>query len=79
MGFTTMMGVGISMMYSCSLNIHSLAIVKYNKTDSYIRTKMEPFLLGVPIVIALLFGAPRLFTRGYNSDLGGTCLPCSRL
>jgi len=35
---------------------------------------MEPFLLGVPIVIALLFGAPRLFTRGYNSDLGGTCL-----
>eukprot|EP00580_Thalassiosira_gravida_P017245 CAMPEP_0201663050 /NCGR_PEP_ID=MMETSP0494-20130426/4967_1 /ASSEMBLY_ACC=CAM_ASM_000839 /TAXON_ID=420259 /ORGANISM="Thalassiosira gravida, Strain GMp14c1" /LENGTH=72 /DNA_ID=CAMNT_0048141551 /DNA_START=11 /DNA_END=226 /DNA_ORIENTATION=+ len=49
-GFAVIVGMLMSSLYSCSLNIYSLAIVKYNKTDSYIRTKMEPFLHAVPIV-----------------------------
>jgi len=73
-GFLLIVGVIMSLLYSCSLNIYSLAIVKYNKTDSYIRTKMEPFLHGVPIATALLFSIAQLATQGYNSNGIGSCL-----
>jgi len=72
-GFMTAVGVLMSPLYTCSLNIYSLAIVKYNKTDSYIQKKMEPFLHGVPIVISLAFGFALLATQGYNSH-GVSCI-----
>jgi len=69
-GLMTTVGVGMSLLYSCSLNIYSLAIVKYNKTDFYIQNKMERFLHGVPIVLPLAYGFTLLATQGYNSGLG---------
>jgi len=74
MGFMSGVSVVMSLLYSCSLNIYSLAIVKYNKTDYYIRNKMEPFLHGVPIASALTGGFAMLATQGYNSEFGGGCL-----
>jgi len=73
-GFAVIVGMLMSCLYSCSLNIYSLAIVKYNKTDSYIRTKMEPFLHAVPIVMSLAFGFALLATQGYNPYGGSACI-----
>jgi len=74
-GFMSVVGIMMSSLYICSLNFYSLAIVKHNRTDSYIRTKMEPFLHGVPIVMALAFGFAPLATGGYNrGGDAGTCL-----
>jgi len=78
-GFMLVVGIMMSSLYICSLNFYSLAIVKHNRTDSYIRTKMEPFLHGVPIVMSLAFGFAMLATGGYDPSVdaatnSGTCI-----
>lgn len=73
-GFFSILGITLSMGYNASLNVYSLAIVKYNKTDNYIRAKMEPFLHGVPIFFALAFSFGLLFSNGYNASVGRTCV-----
>mmetsp|Transcript_5681 Transcript_5681/g.12474 ORF Transcript_5681/g.12474 Transcript_5681/m.12474 type:complete len:445 (-) Transcript_5681:631-1965(-) len=76
-GFFAVFGWSCSLLYSCSLNIFSLAIVKYNKPERYIRTKMEPFLHGVPILHSLAFCILGLVTQGFNGNvvLGECFLP----
>ena len=65
-GFLTNVGVAATLCYSCSLNLYCLAIVKHNKTETYIRTKIEPFLHGIPILLALVYGITYLVSQNYN-------------
>eukprot|EP00579_Thalassiosira_antarctica_P001931 CAMPEP_0201876728 /NCGR_PEP_ID=MMETSP0902-20130614/8336_1 /ASSEMBLY_ACC=CAM_ASM_000551 /TAXON_ID=420261 /ORGANISM="Thalassiosira antarctica, Strain CCMP982" /LENGTH=153 /DNA_ID=CAMNT_0048404031 /DNA_START=47 /DNA_END=505 /DNA_ORIENTATION=+ len=73
-GFVMTVGMGSGLLYICSVNLYYLAIVKYNKPDRYIRTKIEPFLHGVPIVFALIFSITMLVNQNLNDNMGGICI-----
>lgn len=72
-GFVGRAGVLGAVLYSCSLNLYSLAVVRYRKTDDYIRRKHEPFLHGVPIVYALVASTALLVENNFNDGGGGNC------
>eukprot|EP00579_Thalassiosira_antarctica_P017786 CAMPEP_0201945186 /NCGR_PEP_ID=MMETSP0903-20130614/53774_1 /ASSEMBLY_ACC=CAM_ASM_000552 /TAXON_ID=420261 /ORGANISM="Thalassiosira antarctica, Strain CCMP982" /LENGTH=321 /DNA_ID=CAMNT_0048488247 /DNA_START=56 /DNA_END=1018 /DNA_ORIENTATION=- len=73
-GFVMTVGMGSGLLYSCSVNLYYLAIVKYNKSDRYIRTKIEPFLHGVPIVFALIYSITLLVNQNFNTSMAGSCI-----
>jgi len=72
-GFASGVGAASGLLYSCSLNLYSLAVVKYNKPDRYIRRKVEPFLHGVPIAWALISSITLLAKQNFNDGGGGNC------
>lgn len=59
-------------MYACSLNLYSLALVRYRKSDHYIQRKIEPFLHGVPIAYGIILASVFLASKNLNSG-GGLC------
>mmetsp|Transcript_10408 Transcript_10408/g.19144 ORF Transcript_10408/g.19144 Transcript_10408/m.19144 type:complete len:387 (+) Transcript_10408:597-1757(+) len=71
-GFASGVGAASGLLYSCSLNLYSLAVVKYNKPDRYIRSKVEPFLHGIPVVLALIGSITLLAEQNINNG-GGNC------
>jgi len=69
-GLAFLLGSQSSVYYTCSLILYSLAVVKYNKTDSYIRIKIEPFLHGVPIGWGIIVATTLLVGKNFNSLSG---------
>lgn len=47
-------GLFTSPYYTCALCLYYLAIVRYKKTDAYIRTKLERWFLALPPVVAVV-------------------------
>lgn len=72
-GFVLFAGGCTGLYYSCSLNLYYLLIVRYQCTDRYIRSKIEPFLHGVPIAFALILATTLLANNNINSGKGGNC------
>ncbi len=72
-GFLIVMGVTGGIFYNAALNLYYLAVVKYGKSDDYIRAKIEPFLHGVPIVAALAYSITALIRKHFNDDGYGSC------
>ncbi len=72
-GFFWAIGISGSVCYNCALNLYYLAVLKFEKRDAYIRSKLEPFLHGVPIVVALVYAIGMLAGEHLNPDDGGTC------
>ena len=72
-GFFVVMGMMLTLFYSCSLNIYYLILIKYNKSESYIRKKVEPFLHGVPISVALAWSIGGVVNKNYNDVGSGEC------
>jgi len=70
-GFAFNLGANTSLYYTCSLILYFLAVVKYNKMDSYIRTKIEPFLHGVPIVWGSIASTTLLVGKNLNNVYAG--------
>ena len=68
------LGMDSGLLYSCSLNLHSLAVVKYNKSDSYMRRKVAPFIHGVPIAWALISSITLLAMQNFNDKGTGICI-----
>ena len=50
-----------------------LAIVKYEKSDEYIRNKIEPFLHAVPLLLSIGYYIVCLLMDGINPDGAGNC------
>eukprot|EP00956_Cyclotella_meneghiniana_P008907 scaffold12189_cov32-Cyclotella_meneghiniana.AAC.11 len=67
------MGMMMTLFYSCSLNIYYLTLIKYNKSNMYIRKKIEPFLHAVPISLAVIAGIIGLVNNSYNDVGAGDC------
>jgi len=61
-------------LYSCSLNMYYLAVVKYNPTDRYIKSKLERWIHGIPIGTALVVSITLLLTQNINASTDGQCL-----
>eukprot|EP00956_Cyclotella_meneghiniana_P035096 scaffold111227_cov23-Cyclotella_meneghiniana.AAC.1 len=68
------MGMFLTLFYSCSLNIYYLIFIKYSKSDSYIRKKVEPFLHGITISLALILSIGALVNENYNDGGSGSCI-----
>ena len=73
-GFMFTAGGTSGLLYTCSLNLYYLSKVKCNWTDTYLRTRIEPFLHGVPILAALIGSLVGLINKSYNYSDGGVCL-----
>ena len=72
-GFLMAVGYLIAGAYNCSICFYYFAIIRYNKKDEYIRTKLEPWFHGISIVCPLVFlGIIGLVVNAYNA-LGGIC------
>ena len=63
------------MWYSCSLNIYYLVKIKYNRRDNYIKSKIEPWLHGLPALVALAIISACLAGQLINGVYSGTCAP----
>jgi len=74
-GFLATLGGYGGLFYNSALNLYFLAVVKYEKGDIEIRTKIEPFLHGVPIAISVSYSIARLVKDQYNADDKGAT-PC---
>ncbi len=77
-GFLATLGGYGGLFYNSALNLYFLAVVKYEKGDIEIRTKIEPFLHGVPIAISFSYSIARLVKDQYNADDKGAT-PCMML
>lgn len=65
-GFFLYLGIMAAPLFNCSLCLYYLAVIKYNKKDAYIRAKLEPFLLAIPVVIALILATTILSMKSFN-------------
>jgi len=72
-GFMFALGVFMGLCYMCSLNLYYLALIRYNKTDSYIARKIERWLHAVPILIGLIGSIPVIAIGGAHSQNAGFC------
>lgn len=72
-GFLCLIGMLGTLLYSCSLNLYYLAIVRHNRKDNYISSKLDKWFHGVPIVFGLFTSTVLIFTKNINSDRSGVC------
>ena len=56
-------------MYNCSLSIFYLAVVRYRKSDMYIKRKLEPSLHGAAsiVVVSIVMSVVLLVRENYNA------------
>ncbi len=73
-GFLTGFGVVGGLFYNAALNLYYLSVVKYEKKEEFIRTKIEPFLHFVPIVGSLIESIYLLIGKHFNDDGFGVCI-----
>ena len=71
-GFLFYYGSGIATLYNCSVCFYYLSIIRYNKKDVYIRTKLEPWFHAVPHGLMVVVFGIHLSMKGYNT-LAGIC------
>jgi hypothetical protein len=71
-GFLTLCGYFVAMYYSCSICCYYLAIIRYKKTDEYIRRKLEPWFHGISIALPLVYSSIYIAIEQYNS-VGPIC------
>jgi len=72
-GFFATVGSGLGPFYNASLCVLLLAIVKYEKSDEYIRNKIEPFLHGVPLLMSFGVYIFALAMGNVNPNGSGSC------
>jgi hypothetical protein len=73
-GFIDVFGSVCGPYYNASLCLYYLFIVKYEKSEEYLRTKVEPFLHALPLIAATTTAIFFLLIEGYNPQPGGICL-----
>jgi len=73
-GFLYVLGMSLAVFYLCSLNLYYLAVVKYEKSEEFVRQKIEPFLHCGSIVIAVVLAISNLALKNYNPSGAGHCV-----
>eukprot|EP00979_Chaetoceros_neogracilis_P017690 scaffold10266_cov294-Chaetoceros_neogracile.AAC.10 len=68
-GFFLFLGIMGAPLYNCSLCFYYLAIVKFNKKDTFIREKIEPYLHAVPILVSLTGAITILAKTSFNANI----------
>eukprot|EP00553_Chaetoceros_curvisetus_P014870 CAMPEP_0204650722 /NCGR_PEP_ID=MMETSP0718-20130828/12111_1 /ASSEMBLY_ACC=CAM_ASM_000674 /TAXON_ID=230516 /ORGANISM="Chaetoceros curvisetus" /LENGTH=440 /DNA_ID=CAMNT_0051674243 /DNA_START=103 /DNA_END=1425 /DNA_ORIENTATION=- len=65
-GFLLSFGSSSGILYNCCLCLYYLAVVKKERSDEYIRTKLEPYYHGLSITIALIISFTTLICEAFN-------------
>ena len=65
-GFLATLGLCATVLYSLSLTVYFLLVVKFNMSEVKIKKYAEPFLHGVPIVYSLVVSISILATNNFN-------------
>ena len=65
-GFLVFAGTGVASVYNCSICLYYLSIIRYNKKDAYIRSKLEPWFHGISIIIPFVISFVLLAMKGQN-------------
>ncbi len=74
-GFFLCLGSIGGLWYNAMLNVYYVAVVNFGKSEDYIRTKIEPFLHSMPIVVALTFSIIVKLVGNHLNDGGyGNCI-----
>ena len=78
-GFILTVGAVMASFYNCSICFYYLSIITFNKNDDYIKSKLEPWLHGMPIISAIVTAITGLILQHYNTDgqIIGNCYPAS--
>jgi hypothetical protein len=71
-GFVSTIASCMAFLYSISLSLYFLLVVKYNESETRIKRKFEPFFHAVPILYSLVVSVYILATRNFNR-IGPTC------
>ena len=74
-GFMQTLGMFMGLSYMCSLNLYCLAFIKYNRPDSYIVRKIEPWLHAVLISTGMILSIYTVVTDGIYANEGGNYSP----
>jgi len=72
-GYLRILGMCSGLLYNCSLNLYYLAVVKFEKSDKYIREKLEPFFHGVPISWGLITSSILVAKKNINDNKFSSC------
>uniref|UniRef100_A0A7S3QE63 G-protein coupled receptors family 1 profile domain-containing protein n=1 Tax=Chaetoceros debilis TaxID=122233 RepID=A0A7S3QE63_9STRA len=72
-GFLSNCAFASGVFYNCSLALHSLAVVRYEKSEEYIRKKLEPLLHGLSIALAIFGCSILLHFEKFNPGFLGFC------
>jgi len=73
--FISTLGLTGTIVYSLSLTVYFLLVVKYDVHDDTITTYVEPFLHAVPILYSSTISIYALVTKNYNlDDHVGSCI-----
>mmetsp|Transcript_27683 Transcript_27683/g.42411 ORF Transcript_27683/g.42411 Transcript_27683/m.42411 type:complete len:183 (+) Transcript_27683:109-657(+) len=75
-GFVNSFGSVCGIWYNASLCLYYLAVVKYEKSDDYIRAKIEPFLYAVPLIISAICNVYMVATGRINAGGSGIYSVC---
>ena len=65
-GFFTVIGASGAMLYSVSISVYFLLVIKFNVSNERIKQRYEPFLHAVPIIYSLTTSLWVFTTGGYN-------------
>jgi hypothetical protein len=71
-GFLTVFGVSGTLLYSVSLSIYFISIIKFNRSDIDIKRNIEPYLHAISLAYCLIGGIYPWVTDNYN-PAGTTC------
>ena len=72
-GFLHTAGILIGSFYNCMICFYYLSIITFNKKDDCIKSKLEPWFHGVPIIFTSVIGAPGLIMKQFNTNAEGNC------
>ena len=71
-GFFTVFGVMGALLYSLSIGIYFVSIIRFQKSEDYIKKYMEPFFHIVPITYSL-FGGIIIYATKHINPAGTIC------
>eukprot|EP00551_Chaetoceros_affinis_P006728 CAMPEP_0203674902 /NCGR_PEP_ID=MMETSP0090-20130426/17887_1 /ASSEMBLY_ACC=CAM_ASM_001088 /TAXON_ID=426623 /ORGANISM="Chaetoceros affinis, Strain CCMP159" /LENGTH=358 /DNA_ID=CAMNT_0050540901 /DNA_START=27 /DNA_END=1104 /DNA_ORIENTATION=+ len=71
-GLMTVIGVSGATLYSLSLSIYFIAVIKFNMSDRTITSRLEPYLHIVPILYSLV-SAVAIYASGLFNPAGAIC------
>ena len=65
-GFLTILGCSGTILYTLSLTIYFLLVIKYDMPEAVIKKQFEPFFHAVPILFSIILSVTILATQNFN-------------
>ena len=73
-GFLINFGMSCVAQYNCSICFYYLSIIRYNKTDEYIKKRLEPWFHSISILVPLSISISCLALKMFNTkSIGSIC------